>query len=108
MSGTMRRGWRLRGLDKHRGFRLSRGSTPSPSFKDTLIDCVHDAIYAKLAKSMIIRLLGKSISYHALWSMIMALWNSAGEINLIDLDNKYYLVRFANKDDFHKVLSGSP
>ncbi|KAL4353175.1 hypothetical protein GQ457_06G017320 [Hibiscus cannabinus] len=38
----------------------------------------------------------------------MALWNPNGEINLIDLDNEYYLVRFANEDDFQKVLSGGP
>ncbi|KAL4367107.1 hypothetical protein GQ457_05G029110 [Hibiscus cannabinus] len=38
-------------------------------------DHVHDAINAKLTKSMIIRLLGKSIGYRALWNRIMALWN---------------------------------
>ncbi|KAL4290816.1 hypothetical protein GQ457_14G003450 [Hibiscus cannabinus] len=71
-------------------------------------DRVHDAIDAKLAKSLIVRLLGKSIGYRALWNRIMALWNPNGEINLIDLDNEYYLVRFANEDDFQKVLFGGP
>ncbi|KAL4284826.1 hypothetical protein GQ457_16G025340 [Hibiscus cannabinus] len=71
-------------------------------------DRVHDAIDAKLANSLIVRLLGKSIGYRALWNRIMALWNPNGEINLIDLDNEYYLVRFANEDDFQKVLSGGP
>ncbi|KAL4284922.1 hypothetical protein GQ457_16G024930 [Hibiscus cannabinus] len=71
-------------------------------------DRVHDAIDAKLAKSMIVRLLGRPIGYLALWNHIHALWNPLGEISLIDLDNEYYLVRFANEDDFHKVLSGGP
>ncbi|KAL4291711.1 hypothetical protein GQ457_14G003420 [Hibiscus cannabinus] len=71
-------------------------------------DRVHDEIDSKLAKSMIIRLLGKTIGYRALWNRIMALWNPVGEINLIDLDNEYYLVRFANDEDFQKVLSGGP
>ncbi|KAL4333466.1 hypothetical protein GQ457_07G012960 [Hibiscus cannabinus] len=71
-------------------------------------DRVHDAIDAKLAKSMIIRLLGKTIGYRALWNRIMALWCPVGAISLVDLDNDYYLVRFANEEDFHKVLSGGP
>ncbi|KAL4332531.1 hypothetical protein GQ457_07G011940 [Hibiscus cannabinus] len=71
-------------------------------------DRVHEAIDAKLAKSMIVRLLGKPIGYRALWNRIHALWNPVGEISLIDLDNEYYLVRFAIEDDFHKVLSGGP
>ncbi|KAL4366196.1 hypothetical protein GQ457_05G015820 [Hibiscus cannabinus] len=56
---------------------------------------VHDAIDAKLEKSMIIRLLDKAIGYRALRNRIMALWSPSGEINLIDLDNGYYLVRFS-------------
>ncbi|KAL4297736.1 hypothetical protein GQ457_12G008990 [Hibiscus cannabinus] len=71
-------------------------------------DRVHDEIDSKLAKSMIIRLLGKTIGYRALWNRIMALWTPVGEINLIDLDNEYYLVQFANEEDFQKVLSGGP
>ncbi|KAL4323225.1 hypothetical protein GQ457_11G016430 [Hibiscus cannabinus] len=71
-------------------------------------DRVHNEIDSKLAKSMIIRLLGKTIGYRALWNRIMALWTPVGEINLIDLDNEYYLVRFANEEDFQKVLSGGP
>ncbi|KAL4384417.1 hypothetical protein GQ457_15G013710 [Hibiscus cannabinus] len=56
-------------------------------------DRVHEASDAKLAKSMIIRLLGKTIGYRALWNRIMALWCPVGAISLVDLDNDYYLVR---------------
>ncbi|KAL4273588.1 hypothetical protein GQ457_13G013000 [Hibiscus cannabinus] len=69
---------------------------------------VHDAIDAKLEKSMIIRLLDRAIGYRALRNRIMALWSPSGEINLIDLDNGYYLVRFAMEEDFNKVLKGGP
>ncbi|KAL4351495.1 hypothetical protein GQ457_06G009470 [Hibiscus cannabinus] len=55
---------------------------------------------------MIICLLGKSIGYRALWNMILSLWNPIGDISLIDSDNEYYMVRFADEEDFHKVLSG--
>ncbi|XP_039054112.1 uncharacterized protein LOC120196354 [Hibiscus syriacus] len=39
---------------------------------------------------------------------IKSLWNQRGEINLIDLDNEYYLVRFAIEDDYNNVLLGGP
>ncbi|KAL4348355.1 hypothetical protein GQ457_17G006980 [Hibiscus cannabinus] len=68
-------------------------------------DRPHDAIDAKLAKSMIVRLLGRPIGYRELWNCIHALWNPVGEISLIDLDNEYYLVWFAIEDDFHKLYS---
>ncbi|KAL4279462.1 hypothetical protein GQ457_03G024230 [Hibiscus cannabinus] len=69
---------------------------------------VHDAIDEKLSNSVIIRLLGKSIGYRALLNRIQALWNLAGELQLIDLDNEYFLVRFALEEDFTRVLIGGP
>ncbi|KAE8713525.1 hypothetical protein F3Y22_tig00110206pilonHSYRG00049 [Hibiscus syriacus] len=63
------------------------GPLPAISFSDR----VHDAIDAKLANYVIIRLLGKTIGYKALLSRIKSLWNLLGEISLIDLDNDYYL-----------------
>ncbi|KAL4284044.1 hypothetical protein GQ457_16G010840 [Hibiscus cannabinus] len=71
-------------------------------------DKVHDAIDVKLAHSIIVRLLGKSIGYRALLNRICSLWNPSGEMCLIDLDNEFYLVRFAHEDDFTKVLAGGP
>ncbi|KAL4383192.1 hypothetical protein GQ457_15G015120 [Hibiscus cannabinus] len=57
---------------------------------------------------VIIRLLGKSIGYKALLNRIQSLWNPVGGMSLIDLDNDYYLVRFALTKDFNKVLTGGP
>ncbi|KAL4284707.1 hypothetical protein GQ457_16G009890 [Hibiscus cannabinus] len=71
-------------------------------------DKVHEAIDRKLSKSIIIRLLGKSISYRALLNRIQSLWNPLGEIQLIDLDNEYFLVRFAKEEDYVRVLTGGP
>ncbi|KAL4272707.1 hypothetical protein GQ457_13G011180 [Hibiscus cannabinus] len=69
-------------------------------------DRVHDVIDEKLAHSVIIRLLGKSIGYRALLNRIQTLWNPIGELQLIDLDNEYFLVRFAVEEDFAHVLTG--
>ncbi|KAL4386031.1 hypothetical protein GQ457_09G026140 [Hibiscus cannabinus] len=71
-------------------------------------DKVHEAIDRKLSKSIIIRLLGKSIGYRALLNRIQSLWNPLGEIQLIDLDNEYFLVRFAKEEDYVRVLTGGP
>ncbi|KAL4283171.1 hypothetical protein GQ457_16G011860 [Hibiscus cannabinus] len=69
---------------------------------------VHDAIDEELSNSVIIRLLGKSIGYRALLNRIQALWSPIGELQLIDLDNEYFLVRFALEEDFTRMLIGGP
>ncbi|KAL4360801.1 hypothetical protein GQ457_04G012650 [Hibiscus cannabinus] len=69
---------------------------------------VHDAIDSKLEKSVIIRLLGRTIGYHTLLNRIQLLWKPKGEFSLIDLDNNYFLVRFAIEEDFRHVLLDGP
>ncbi|KAL4341700.1 hypothetical protein GQ457_08G018670 [Hibiscus cannabinus] len=83
---------------------MNDGPIPEIMFSDQ----VHDAIDKKLANSVIIRLLGKSIGYRALLNRIHSLWNLSGEFCLIDLDNDYFLVLFAEEDDFTKVITGGP
>ncbi|KAL4348482.1 hypothetical protein GQ457_17G005590 [Hibiscus cannabinus] len=69
---------------------------------------VHDQVDAQLATAVVIRLLGKSIGYRALLNRVQALWNPKGDMCLIDLDNDYYIARFALEEDFQKVLSDGP
>ncbi|KAL4377614.1 hypothetical protein GQ457_02G023990 [Hibiscus cannabinus] len=71
-------------------------------------DRVHNQVDAQLAMSVIVRLLGKSIGYRALLNRVKSLWNPNGDMCIIDLDNDYYLVRFAIEEDFQKVLSEGP
>ncbi|KAL4272499.1 hypothetical protein GQ457_13G019110 [Hibiscus cannabinus] len=71
-------------------------------------DRVHNEVDAQLASSVIIRLLRKSIGYRALLNRVQSLWNPSGDMCLIDLDNDYYLARFALEEDFQKVLTGGP
>ncbi|KAL4319850.1 hypothetical protein GQ457_18G018210 [Hibiscus cannabinus] len=80
------------------------GAMPVINFSER----VHSSIDKKLENSVIVRLLGKSIGYRALLNRIEALWKPKGEIKLIDLDNDYYLVRFALEEDCDKVLSEGP
>ncbi|KAL4284648.1 hypothetical protein GQ457_16G019820 [Hibiscus cannabinus] len=43
-----------------------------------------------------------------LWNRIHALWAPQGSIQLVDLDNDYYLVKFAAEEDYAKVLTEGP
>ncbi|KAK8593200.1 hypothetical protein V6N12_045284 [Hibiscus sabdariffa] len=78
------------------------GAFPEIHFSDK----IHQEIDSKLTKSVIARLLGKSIGYRALKNREHALWNPSGELSIIDLDNDYYLIQFALEVDYEKVLSG--
>ncbi|KAL4367287.1 hypothetical protein GQ457_05G019250 [Hibiscus cannabinus] len=68
---------------------------------------VHKAIDEKLSKSLIVRLLGKSIGYRTLLNRIQSMWTPMGEMTLVNLDNGYFLVRFAMDADYEKVPSKS-
>ncbi|KAL4340729.1 hypothetical protein GQ457_08G018760 [Hibiscus cannabinus] len=78
--------------------------TPAICFSDRL----HALVDAKLEHSVIIRLLGRSIGYNALLNRIRSLWNPRGDVALIDLENGYYLARFAVAEDVSRVLTDGP
>ncbi|KAL4285073.1 hypothetical protein GQ457_16G011210 [Hibiscus cannabinus] len=80
------------------------GPFPTVQFSDK----VHDQIDRNMRNSVIIRLLGRKIGFKALLSRILALWKPFGELQLIDLENDYFLVKFSNEMDFAKVLTGGP
>ncbi|KAL4340431.1 hypothetical protein GQ457_08G021740 [Hibiscus cannabinus] len=80
------------------------GTLPEIRFSDR----VHNEVDVQLASSVIIRLLGKSIGYRALLNRVQSLWNPSGDMCLVNLDNDYYLARFALAEDFQKVLTGGP
>ncbi|KAL4290645.1 hypothetical protein GQ457_14G017720 [Hibiscus cannabinus] len=82
------------------------GSSSLPEIQFS--DKVHEAIDAKLANSVIVRLLGRSIGYQTLLNRIHLLWKPNGAMSLIDLDNNYFLVRFAVEVDFRNVLANGP
>ncbi|KAL4304455.1 hypothetical protein GQ457_10G010860 [Hibiscus cannabinus] len=69
---------------------------------------VHDQIDQSMRNVIIVRLLGKVIGFGALLNRLHALWRPVGEIQLIDLDNDYYLVRFADSRDYAMALTDGP
>ncbi|KAL4384688.1 hypothetical protein GQ457_15G003010 [Hibiscus cannabinus] len=82
----------------------SVNGTPKVCFSER----VHSLVDDKLAKSIIVRLLGRSIGYTALLNRVRTMWNPSGELAMIDLDNGYFLICFALESDMSKVLTGGP
>ncbi|KAE8702157.1 hypothetical protein F3Y22_tig00110500pilonHSYRG00187 [Hibiscus syriacus] len=80
------------------------GAFPTIKFSEK----VHDQIDKNMRNVIIVRLLGRMIGYKALLNRIQALWKPIGEIQLIDLENNYFLVKFADEDDYTKVLTEGP
>ncbi|KAL4342583.1 hypothetical protein GQ457_08G036530 [Hibiscus cannabinus] len=80
------------------------GAIPSIQFSNH----VHDQVDHNMRNAIIVRLLGRSIGYRSLFSHIQILWKPIGELQLIDLDNSYYLIRFSVVEDYNKVLSAGP
>ena len=59
-----------------------------------------------MKNSVVVKLLGKSIGYRALWTRINALWNPLEEIKIVDLDNDYFIVKLNSHKDYLNALTG--
>ncbi|KAL4347060.1 hypothetical protein GQ457_17G006600 [Hibiscus cannabinus] len=80
------------------------GSIPSIQFSNR----VHDQVDHNIRNSIIVRLLGRSIGFKTLQSHILMLWKPTGTVQLIDLENNYFVARFSVEKDYIKVLSEGP
>ncbi|KAL4303605.1 hypothetical protein GQ457_10G024780 [Hibiscus cannabinus] len=69
---------------------------------------VHDQIDRSTRNVVIVRLLGRNIGYGTLLNRLHALWKPKGEIQLIDLENNYFLVRLEDMRDYEVVLTEGP
>ncbi|KAK4253949.1 hypothetical protein QN277_009391 [Acacia crassicarpa] len=82
--------------------------------KDSEIPCIDfsSEIWAVLAKGMertlIIKLLGCSITYYDLVAKTQLLWKLRGSFQLVDMEHSFYCATFALEEDYLKVLTGGP
>ncbi|MBA0860356.1 hypothetical protein Goshw_016838 [Gossypium schwendimanii] len=68
----------------------------------TISDRVHQLIERKMARTTTIKLLGRKIGFNSLLNKVTSLWSPKSHMQLMDLENYYYLVRFQDKGDFNK------
>lgn len=55
--------------------------------------------------SLTIKLMTRSIGYHYLWKRLQAMWRTQTEPLLIDLGNKFYVVKLFGHKEFKRALS---
>ncbi|KAK8993843.1 hypothetical protein V6N11_008058 [Hibiscus sabdariffa] len=63
-------------------------------------DRVHDQIDYGMKNVITVRLLGRNIGYGTLVNRLHALWRPLGEMQLIYLENNYFLVQFEDSRDY--------
>ncbi|KAH1045958.1 hypothetical protein J1N35_036742 [Gossypium stocksii] len=61
-----------------------------------------------MAKTIIIKLLRRKITFNALLNRVTMLWRTKCSFQLMDFENNYYLARFNNEEDYNKVLTNGP
>lgn len=59
-------------------------------------------------KCLIVKVLGKVMGFQFLHDKIQKLWNPSGPMEMIDLPNNYYSVRFSEDKDFDYAISRGP
>lgn len=65
-------------------------------------------IQAPWRHRVIIKVLGKSISYHSLLMRLTHLWNPTTPIRLMDLPNSYFLACLSSEEEVAWATKGGP
>ncbi|MFQ6647978.1 hypothetical protein Gotur_021476 [Gossypium turneri] len=65
---------------------------------------VHQFLIQDMSITVVLKLLGCNIGYVALFNRIHSIWRPSVLIQLMDIENGYFLTKFSNKRDFDKVL----
>lgn len=76
--------------------------TPWPELELSYTKCMH--LWQPWKRALVIKLLGKNISYGTLHDRLHDLWKITDGFELTDLEENYYMVRFYNKEDYDLVL----
>lgn len=59
-------------------------------------------------KAIIVKLLGKKLGLSLLRLRLERLWQPMGEMEVIELDHEFYIIRFSNMADYAHVFNGGP
>ncbi|MBA0610386.1 hypothetical protein Godav_011246 [Gossypium davidsonii] len=65
-------------------------------------------LYKKMETMVVLKLLGHTIGYVALYNRIRNLWKPSKPFQLMDIENSYYLAKFQNIEDYERVLTQGP
>ncbi|PPD99370.1 hypothetical protein GOBAR_DD03601 [Gossypium barbadense] len=111
------------------GMDIDRGAPYPPSFQDTLlgsppylfqgldmddivledsdmlIDQVHTFIEKSIERPVVIKLLGRQIVFNVLLNILFTFWKLLQRIQMMDLENYFYLDKFLDGDNYSKALT---
>ena len=68
----------------------------------------NQCIRAPLAKSLIVKVFGKTIGDNFLHSKLMGLWKPSRRVDMLDLGREFFLLRFSIIEDLEMVLKKGP
>ncbi|PPS05656.1 hypothetical protein GOBAR_AA14994 [Gossypium barbadense] len=71
-------------------------------------DRVKQILYKEMELTVVLKLLGRNISYGVLFNQVSNLWKPIQPFQLMDIENGYYLAKFQNNNDYEKVLTQGP
>ncbi|KAI9071474.1 hypothetical protein K1719_046567 [Acacia pycnantha] len=69
---------------------------------------VREVLVKGMEKTLIIKLLGRSVIYRDLLARTQALWRLRGTYQLVDMEGGFYFASFDLEEDYTKVLTGGP
>ncbi|KAI9085351.1 hypothetical protein K1719_032728 [Acacia pycnantha] len=86
-------------------FQITReGDVPSIVFSEA----VRATLSKGMEKTLVLKLLGRSITYYDLKARIQALWRLKGSFSLVDMEGSFYFATFDLEEDYFKALTGGP
>ncbi|KAE8676960.1 hypothetical protein F3Y22_tig00111566pilonHSYRG00207 [Hibiscus syriacus] len=61
-----------------------------------------------IEQTLVIKVLGRQISYNVLYARILNIWKPAHPLKLVDIENDHFMVKFSAHINYLKVLSDGP
>ncbi|KAK5794167.1 hypothetical protein PVK06_035376 [Gossypium arboreum] len=82
-------------------FRSNLNGIPSIDF----LDRINKILIKGMEFTVVVKLLGRNIGYGPLHNHISSLWKPTQPFRLMDVANRYYLIRFLSRADYDAALS---
>ncbi|MBA0847464.1 hypothetical protein Goshw_018408 [Gossypium schwendimanii] len=60
----------------------------------------NDPIVDEHRRTVIVKLFGRKISYHAMSNKLQVIWKTKQSLHVLDLENDYFFVRFQNENEY--------
>ncbi|KAI9116870.1 hypothetical protein K1719_012236 [Acacia pycnantha] len=67
-----------------------------------------DSLMKPFGRTLVVKLLGRQPSYGFMVKKLRQLWESKGSIDVFDMQNDFYLVKFQHSEDYMEALTGGP